>query len=194
MKKVTVGALLISAVALAVVAVPVVQAAPLLSQVNQAMRDAGIAITRLNQLGWGEGVVVGHYRSYQHLVDAMTWHQQQGRAIPDSSKFAAVATSAGKVLGAATGKTKCMNKVRVNSLSKKAISVEYAKGKFRTIRLTTKQYDTAIGRSVQRDATVKVCSKDNFKTLVGNVIGIAGLANTADGGAGGGGGDSGGGT
>ncbi|HBE90862.1 MAG: hypothetical protein A3G57_01915 [Candidatus Andersenbacteria bacterium RIFCSPLOWO2_12_FULL_45_8] len=179
-----------------VVSIPVVSAAPLLSRVNSGMREAGITVNPTNWTGWGEGVVTGHYKTYQQLVDAMKWHKQQGRLFPDTSKFTQAVSSTklgvATTIDAATGKVKCMNSVRVNSLSKKAISVEYAKGKFRSVKLTTAQYNTAIGRSIQRDATVKVCSRDNFKTLAGNMTGIAGLANSSDGG-GGGGNDSGGG-
>lgn len=177
-----------------VVSVPVVSAAPLLSRINSGMREAGITINPTNWTGWGEGVVTGHYKSYQQLVDAMKWHKQKGLSFPDTSKFTRATSSAGSgaatTVAAATGKVKCMNNVRVNSLSKKVISVEYAKGKFRSVKLTTAQYNTAIGRSIQKDATVKVCSRDNFKTLAGNMTGIAGLANTSDGGSGGGGSDS----
>ncbi len=183
------------------IGVPVVSAAPLFTRINPAMQEAGITVNPTNWLGWAEGVVTGHYKSYQQLVDAMKWHQQHGRSFPDTSKFTKAASSTGSgvktTVAAATGKVKCMNSVRVNSMSNRSISVEYAAGKFRTIKLTTAQYNMAIGRSIQNNSTVKVCSRDNFKTLAGNMSGIAGLANTSDGGAGGGGGggssDSGGG-
>lgn len=64
---------------LLVISVFVVQAAPLLSRVNQAMRDAGIEVTAVHQIGWAEGVVFGHYKTYDHLVDAVKWHREQGR-------------------------------------------------------------------------------------------------------------------
>lgn len=74
--------------ALAIVFSPsLIARAALLSQVNQAMRDAGIAVTATHQLAWAEGVVVGHYTSFQQLVDAMKWHRLNGRTTPDSSKF-----------------------------------------------------------------------------------------------------------
>ncbi|MDZ4341982.1 MAG: hypothetical protein U1E51_06030, partial [Candidatus Binatia bacterium] len=174
-----------------IIGVPLASAAPLFTRINSAMREAGITVNPTNWTGWAEGVVTGHYKNFQQLVDAMKWHQQRGRFIPDTSKFTRAVTSASSgaatTVAAATGKVKCMNSVRVNSLSDRVMSVEYAAGKFRSLRLTAAQYNTAIGRSIQQNSTVKVCSRDNFKTLAGNAIGLAGLANTADGGAGGGG-------
>src|SRR3989338_2625733 len=126
-----------------VVVVPVAQAAPLLSRVNQAMRSAGISVTRVNQIGWGEGVVIGHYKNYQQLVDAMKWHKQQGRMIPDSSKFAKGAAAA---VASVTGQTKCRTG-NVLSLSKSQVTITKAGGNVR-IKLTSKQYDTAVGRSI----------------------------------------------
>lgn len=186
MNKVRVAAVILGVVALAIVVVPVAQAAPLLSRVNQAMRDAGIAVTGVNQMGWGEGVLVGHYRSYQNLVDAMRWHSQHGRSIPDSSKFTKAVTSAGSSSTAATGKTKCLTG-NVVSMSKTQVTITKAGGNVR-LRTTAKQYDASVGRSIVAGNQVKACSKDNFKTLAGNLTKLN--SGTADEGGGGGGGSS----
>lgn len=173
-------------IALTMVVVPVASAAPLLSQVNQAMRNAGIAVTGVNQLGWAEGVVVGHYRSYQQLVDAMNWHKQHGRTIPDGSKFTKAVVSVGTT---ATGQTKCRTG-NVTSLSKNQITITKPGGNVR-IGLTAKQHTVAVGHSIVTGNQVKACSKDNFKHLAGNLIRLN--EGTAEGGGGGGGSSGGGG-
>lgn len=76
------------AAALAVVFYPTLKVrAALVSQVNQAMREAGISVTATNNAAWAEGVLTGHYKSYGQLVGAMKWHKLQGKTTPDSSKF-----------------------------------------------------------------------------------------------------------
>lgn len=177
--------MIVGVVALAAVVVPVAQAAPLLSQVNQALRDAGIAVTGVNQLGWAEGVVVGHYKTYQNLVDAMKWHQQQGRSIPDKSKFTKAVVSVGTT-ATTTGRTKCRTG-NVAILSKSQITLTKPGGTVR-IGLTAKQHTFAIGHSIFVGNQVKACSKNNFKNLAGNLTKLD--SGTADEGGGGGGGSS----
>lgn len=190
MNKARMTAVIVGAVALAVVVVPVAHAASLLSQVNQAMRDAGIVVTGVNQMGWGEGVVVGHYKTYQKLVDAMKWHRQQGRTIPDSSKFTKAVTSAGSG-SVAMGATKCRNG-NITSLSKSQVTITKPGGTVR-LKLTSKQYTVAIGRSIVTGNQVKACSKDNFKSVAGNLTKLD-EGNSSSGGGGGGSSDGGGGT
>lgn len=186
------GVAVLTAVA---IVVPVAQAAPLLSRVNQAMRDAGIVVTGVSQLGWGEGVVTGHYKNYQQLVDAMKWHKQLGRTIPDSSKFTAAVTKTGSASSSSlsTG-IKTVNNAEVVSISPTRLTVKYGKTT-KNIKITKKQYDALIGRSVMVGSSVKVALAGN--TLKGNVINNApaGQEQTYGNvnGGGGGGSDSGGG-
>lgn len=66
-----------------------------LPRVNEALRQAGIAVTPSNQLAWAECVVFGHINctSFEKLVDSMKWHKahfdigERLDPLPDSSKF-----------------------------------------------------------------------------------------------------------
>lgn len=104
-----------------------------------------------------------------------------------------VTSKVGKVLGATT-KTKCLNG-EIVSMSKKALAVKYAhRGKVvtKTLRMTAKQFSVAGNRSIRKGSPIKVCSKDNWKSVAGNLINRApkGQEETygnVDGGGGGGG-------
>ncbi len=103
----------------------------------------------------------------------------------------------GKVAGM-TAKTKCLNGTVVGHSQGKKIVVKYAsKGKVVTanLSLTKKQSDVAFGRSIKNGTPVKVCSRDNWKSVAGNIISRVpkGLENTGYGEENGGGGGGGGG-
>lgn len=103
----------------------------------------------------------------------------------------------GKVLGAKT-KTQCLSG-EVISLSKKALAVKYGShGKIvtKTLSVTAKQFDVAVGRSIRKGSPIKVCSQNNWKSVAGNIINRAPKGQEAtygnvDGGGGGGGGNKG---
>ena len=60
------------------------------------------------------------------------------------------------------------------SLSAKNITVQYStKGKVTTkaFSLTQKQYDAALGRSIQKESSVKVCYDGNM--VKGNILNLA---------------------
>lgn len=99
-------------------------------------------------------------------------------------------------------RTRCLNG-EVVSLSRKAVTVRYKMGSkivTKALSLTQKQYDAAIGKNARTGSQVKVCSKDGWKSLAGNVLhrraagsdpnAAPGGENAGPGGGGGGGGGS----
>lgn len=58
-------------------------AAPLMERVNEALREAEIPVNADTQRAFAAGVASGHYSSYDQLMNAMKWHKQQGRHIPE---------------------------------------------------------------------------------------------------------------
>lgn len=96
---------------------------------------------------------------------------------------------------AKTAKTKCLNG-EVVSMSKKTLTVKIGAKKYKNIRISSAQFSAAGNRSIRKGSPVKVCSKDNFKTALGNLVNRAPKGQEAtygnvDGGGGGGGGNSG---
>lgn len=170
--------------AVLLVGVPVANAAPLLSRVNEALRSAGISVSAVNQLGWAEGVITGHYTTFGQLVAAMKWHKQQGRSTPDSSKFTkAVAKAQGTV-------TKCINSAEMQRLSSSRVVVKDNGGRVWSIKITKGQYDRAVKQNINIGSFVKVCSKDEFKNLSGHIKPLyidSGSVSSGGGGGGGGG-------
>lgn len=157
LRKVVLGVTLTVAL-LAVLAVSA--RAALLGDVNKALRAAGIPVTGKNQLGWGEGVITGHYTSYQQLVDAMKFHKAQGKSIPDSSKFTK-AVASGKKLRCFEG--------GVISFSPKAWREEHlVKGKLVTTSwsFSQKLYDQAVSRSLSAGSRARTCVDETKKRVV----------------------------
>ncbi|MBI3250562.1 MAG: hypothetical protein HYZ61_01770 [Candidatus Andersenbacteria bacterium] len=69
---------------------PVIAASPpvRISQVNAALREAGLPVNEFSQRSFAAGIAAGHYRTYEHLVDAMKWHKSQDRFIANFGTFA----------------------------------------------------------------------------------------------------------
>ncbi len=169
--------------------------AALLPRVNDALTAGGFALTFQNWQPFAARVVTGHYKTFEQLEGAAKFHKQRG-TLPDESKFSkTVATAAGKVTATSPGKTACL-KGEALSLSTKNVTVQYAlKGKIinKAFSLTKKQHVAAVGRSIRKGSSVKVCFQGN--KVAGNVTNLApkGQENTygnVDGGGGGGGGGS----
>lgn len=147
--------------------------ASLLPRVNDALTAGGFALTFENWQPFAAGVVTGHYKTFEQLAGAAKFHKQRG-TLPDESKFSkTVAAAAGKVTATSPGKTACLNGEAL-SLSTKNITVKYAvKGKVinKAFSLTKKQYDAAVGRSIRKGSSVKVCFQGN--KVAGNLINLA---------------------
>lgn len=57
------------------------------SQVNAALRQAGLPVNEFSQRSFAAGVVSGHYKTFEQLVDAMMWHKAQGKTIANFGSF-----------------------------------------------------------------------------------------------------------
>lgn len=108
-----------------------------------------------------------------------------GSALPaEASVLSTIKNAVAKVAGITTKtKTKCLSgEVASISINGKVgrLSVTYAKAKkivAQPMGLTQKQYDTAIGHSIRKGSSVKVCTTGVFNgktaTLLGNVKNLA---------------------
>lgn len=108
-----------------------------------------------------------------------------GSALPaEASVFSSLKKAVAKVAGVTTkSKTRCLNgEVASISIRGKVgrLNVKYARGKkivAQPMGLTQKQYDTALGHSIRKGSSVKVCTKGVFNgktaTLLGNAKNLA---------------------
>lgn len=166
----------------AAVATPTVTArAALFNQVNDALTFGGFALTHENWLPFADGVVKGHYKTLDQLKGAAKFHKQSG-TLPDRSKFG---TAVAKI-ASSTGAAKCRTG-NVLSLSSRRITIS-APGKNVGLGISAAQKKIIDGRSIKVGSQVKVCSKNNWKTLAGNATKLG--TGNEDGGGGGGGGSS----
>lgn len=63
-------------------ALPALASSPVrMQQINAALREAGLPVNEFSQRSFAAGVEAGHYRTYEHLVNAMKWHEERGRSI-----------------------------------------------------------------------------------------------------------------
>lgn len=180
-----VGAVSLAILLVAAVATPTVAArAALFNQVNDALTFGGFALTHENWLPFADGVVKGHYKNLDQLKGAAKFHKVNG-TLPDRSKFG---TAVAKI-ASSTGAAKCRTG-NVLSLSSRRITIS-APGKNVGLSITAAQKKIIDGRSIKLGSQVKVCSKNNWKTLAGNATKLGtGNENNDDGGGGGGGGSS----
>jgi uncharacterized repeat protein (TIGR01451 family) len=132
------------------------QAAPLLPQVNEALRQAGFPVTVANWRPFATGVIIGHYKSFVQLAGAARWHKLRN-TLPVFTNTTSTGTA--HISG------------RVVSISSQNITVEYvANATLLTtaFSLTQSQYETALSHSIRRGASVTVYFQGT--TVVGNIV------------------------
>lgn len=141
--------------------------AALKDQVNQALREAGMAVTAAHSDAFQDGVGHGHYKTYAQLVGAAAYHKVRGTVPVFTSAMFPTKTSCitGEIFSFAgsnttTGTISVKGDIKMGS--------RYEAGE-KTMTIKSNQYKVAIAKKVGIGSQVTVCSADKFRSLHGHV-------------------------